>query len=304
MELKQDWRKFHAVFHPSRKFGSGDREQAQKRRSEMIHASPIVAVVERDSSGALRCLVAFGDGMDLQDFAGATVSELQEHHPNRIIHALDRSAVDQSIHRSISQGVSLEESFQDQVDTLRRAAVPVWSAGVPSARKKSSETVPQTVSWDEYAQGHFLLEALKKNAGNGIFPRRFGLLIRLEGRLDSRGTQRASSSRSIASSSDPSLVQDFFVVMSKGRLDQFFVPDLTGLDPHHSEPVATVSRSLAEKYMIPVFGMGVPTPLWNEWIASASPWKLLWSSLRAGRWTFSSDSPAWMIWFAWKRWTG
>jgi len=315
LELKQDWRKFHAVFHPGRRLGLSDYSKVQKKRTENAHLSPIVVVAERDQSGVLRCLMAYGDGLDLMEFVGATLSEIQDQHPNRILHALERGAVDQAMSRAITGSQIGETSFHDQVDSLRQAAVPVWSAGQLGANgERSSSFVSRSlfakdagssppsgerVSWDEYAQGHFLLEALKKAAGGSVFPRRFGLLIRLEGSLD----QRASGWGSMSMGSESRFYRDFFVVLSQGRLDQFHAPDFTSIDAAFTHDLGYLARSLGEKYIIPVYGLSAPVELWNQWSSADAPWKELWRGLRSRKAEVSPESPALMLWLAWKRWT-
>ena len=90
-------------------------------------------------------------------------------------------------------------------------------------------------------------------------------------------------------------------MVSRGRLDQFHVPDLTAIDPSLLGDLGYLTRYLSEKYLLPVQAMSVSTLEWSDWSRDREPWKKLWSAYRSKKLTVYPEKPSFVAWLGLKR---
>jgi hypothetical protein len=147
------------------------------------------------------------------------------------------------VEKWIADGLAMP-NFHEQVESYRAKAKPVRGSA-PSIRK------------------HFLLEALDGWWGK-VFPSSYGLFLRVGG--DSKNPER-----------------DFVLIIRRGKLDAFFVPDLHSLGAERRKEGADVVKYLSEKHLVPFQGVFVGATAWSEWSRNPSPWREVARSIKSNR---------------------
>jgi hypothetical protein len=188
------------------------------------------------------------DGGDFSDWVGATCDELIEEFPNREVILYDREKVDQSI----ESGSQLTH-FYDQIQYFRAELKPQL---LSKSRFKNSELV---------LQNHFLLQILKC-WWQQILPSTYGIYI------------------CIVSDNSPSkAVATLLLVVQRGRISSFYVPDLNGMVQERKQYLGDVIKHLSSKYLIPIQGIAVSQSEWAAWSDSPNPWPKIRASLKSDR---------------------
>lgn len=134
--------------------------------------------------------------------------------------------------------------FHDQVQSLRALARPKQGA-LPAHQR------------------HFLLQALDSWWGK-VLPSAYGVFFRIapEGRNPER---------------------ELVIVMRRGKLEAFLIPDLTSLGAERRREMADVVKYLSEKYLVPFQGITLRGEDWTRWSRDANPWRDVAKSIKANQ---------------------
>jgi len=186
---------------------------------------------------------AFSEGEDLSDWVGATYDEVLAEFSHRDLVLFSREKVD----KWMSASVSLPH-FYDQIRFLRSEAKPDL---VTRSQLRGQELV---------SQGHFLLEVLQ-TWWHKVLPSTYGIYIRLD------GPQGAA----------------LLMVVQRGRLKSFHVPDLSSMIPERRKHPGDVVKFLSERHLVPVQGLFLTSEEWGEWSRLSNPWPKIASTLKSNR---------------------
>jgi hypothetical protein len=130
-----------------------------------------------------------------------------------------------------------------------------------------TEPKPQVISQSKFKSAefltgsHFLLQAVQ-SGWQKIFPSCYGVYLRFEGEGG----------------------DSVLIVVQRGRLTSFQVPDLSTMIPERRRHPADVVRYLSERHLMPVQGVFVKAEEWAKWSQTSNPWPEIFASLRAD-WT-------------------
>jgi hypothetical protein len=169
------------------------------------------------------------EGEDTRSWTGLNVQDVAAQIPHRELVLFTRKEVDQWM-----SGCLQLPHFYDQMEFLRNQSVPE----AISSQGKVKKVRP-------VARRHFLLEAIR-GWWSKILPTAYGIFIRLEG----------GSSREI------------FLLVRRGHLELFHIPDLTFLGSERVKKPQAVVQYLSEKHRVPVQGLFIPSEDWTEWSES------------------------------------
>jgi len=188
-------------------------------------------------------VAAFCEGEDLSSWVGANLSEVSSQVQKREMIVLDRKDVDQ-----VTSSALTLPHFYDQVELVRTTLKPIQGP-------------------KPHFPEHFLLHALA-SWWSKLLPSAFGVLIRVQPAADVRTKAKS---------------KDFFILIRRGKLECFRVPDLHSLGREREDDLQAAGKYLSEKYLVPVQAASVPVAEWEEWVRGTSPWREVAKSLRAGR---------------------
>jgi hypothetical protein len=135
--------------------------------------------------------------------------------------------------------------FYGQSEHLRRSAKTSVGASDPSA-----------LGFNQ----HFLIQEILGGWAK-VLPSSYGVYIRVEGQVE----------------------QSFLLLVRRGSIEGFLVPDLTSIGVERRRNPADVVKYLAEKYLVPIQGLFVPSLDWSEWARSDRPWKQVAQAVRENR---------------------
>ncbi len=186
---------------------------------------------------------AFSEGEDLSEWLGTTSDEVIVEFPNREIMVYDREKVDQWMSSSINLS-----HFYDQIQFFHSEAKPQH---LTRSRFKNHEVL---------IHHHFLLQAIQ-SWWQKVFPSTYAIYIRLNGESG----------------------ESLFMVIQRGRLSSFQIPDLSSMIPERRRHPADVVKYLSERHLMPVQGLFISSNEWVEWSQSANPWPQILSALKADR---------------------
>lgn len=218
MELMFDWRSFQTVFHPPRRTAAEAQKDAGQNAFVVVDGDRIVA--------------AYAEQENLQDWIGASMTEIRRQNPHRGWKIVSREAV----HRALAAGNSSAQ-FYDQVENYR------------------------TISAEESEEGgagiathpnHFLVEALR-GWWSRFLPTHYGLCLQLTG-------ENGSVQRTV------------LLLVRRGRLEGFHDPDLSAFHASGRKNPEELAKYLTERYMAPVKVATVPQKLWATWSQDVDPW--------------------------------
>jgi hypothetical protein len=186
---------------------------------------------------------AFSENEDLSDWIGATYDEMLAEFAHRELVLFSREKVDQWM----SEAVSLPH-YYDQMRYLRAEAKP--------------DLITRTKfrAQDVISQGHFLLDALQ-TWWNKILPTTYGIYLSLDGLPGS----------------------SLLIIVQRGRLSSFHVPELTTMIPERRKEPGSIVRFLSERHSVPVQGLFLTTEEWVEWSKISNPWPKIGSALKSNR---------------------
>ncbi len=219
MELMFDWRSFQTVFHPPRRTAA----EAQKDAGQNAYL-----VVDGD-----RIVSAYAEQDNLQDWIGASLTEIRRQNPHRGWKVVTR----ESVHRALADGLA-HPQFYDQVEAFRAGAAEELTAGASSL----SPTHPN----------HFLIAALR-GWWSRFLPSHYGLCLQLT-------AEAGTVSRTV------------LLLVRRGRLEGFHDPDLSAFHASGRKNPEELSKYLTERYMAPVRVVTVPQKFWATWSQDVDPW--------------------------------
>jgi len=196
-------------------------------------------------------VTGFSEGEDLSSWIGSSVDKFVVDHPQREVIILDQDKVDQW-----TDSIMGMPHFYDQILELRRKA-KLQSHTHSHLKLKNKLNSPET--WN---QRHFLLQAIQ-TWWHKIFPSTFGVYVRI------------SDKNSIESS--------ILLVVQRGSINTFYVPDLSPMIAERRKYNNDVVRFLSSKYMVPVQGLFVNTSEWIEWSEMNDPWSKIATTLKRDR---------------------
>ena len=192
-----------------------------------------------------RAIVAIlSEGEDLSRWVGGTWEEIVAEFSHREIILYERENVDQWMAQGLDQ-----PHFYDQIIHLRSQSKPLLLA---RSKLKNEPTVCLT---------HFLLEAIE-TWWQKVLPSVYGIYIHL------------------TTSTAP---QTLLIMVKRGRVEAFHVPDLSPLMPAHRSQPGQVVKHLSGHYMMPIQGLFLTQATWQEWSEAANPWDKIALSLKANR---------------------
>lgn len=184
---------------------------------------------------------ASAEGEDLSDWVGATYDEILLDFGHRDVILYDRAKVDQCMNQSLEF-----EHYYDQIQSLRQECP---SQLMTHGRFKSHL---------DLIHKHFLLFALQ-SWWHKVFPSSYGIYIRLD---DGGGLS-------------------LLLIMQRGRVKSFYVPDLSSMIPDRRKHPLDIVKYLSERTLVPVQGLFLSTQEWAEWSEMANPWPKIASTLKA-----------------------
>lgn len=183
---------------------------------------------------------AYSDGEDLNDWIGATYEEIVAEFSHREWVVFDREKVDQWINKAL--GLT---HFYDQIQSVRKSARPTRTPG----GNHKNPTLP--------TETHFMLNAIE-TWWSKVLPSAYGVYIRLDG------------------FTGPSLL----LIIKRGRIDSFHVPDLSSMIPERRKSNADVIKFISERYLVPVQGFFPTSAEWEEWSEHPQPWNKILAALK------------------------
>ncbi len=184
---------------------------------------------------------AFSEGQDLSDWIGATWDEVDSEFSHRELYVFDRAQVDQWMNQAVDR-----VHFYDQIQFLQSQSQPLR---VNRSRSKSTELSPKK---------HFLLRSLE-SWWRIVLPSTFGVYVSLD--------QNPASS--------------IFLLVQKGRVSSFHVPDLSSMIPDRRLVPKDVVKYISENHLVPVQGVFLTSKEWAEWSEHGNPWPQVATALRA-----------------------
>jgi hypothetical protein len=136
--------------------------------------------------------------------------------------------------------------FYDQLQFLQSHSQPLRVS-----RSRASELA---------LQKHFLLRALQ-SWWRIVLPSSYGIYISL----------------------DQNPTTSIFLLIQKGRMSSFHVPDLSPMIPDRRRVPRDVVRYISERHLVPVQGVFLTSAEWTEWSENGNPWPQVATALRANR---------------------
>ena len=181
---------------------------------------------------------------DLGEWVGSTADDLMAEYPTRDFFLYPKDKVEEAMSHSVDM-----PHYYDQTQYLRREVKPRWS------------NRPKYKAQDSVHRGHFLLEAIE-TWWKKVFPSHYGIYLQLEGK------------------SDP---LSLLLLIQRGRINAFHVPDLSPMMKIHREQPHQVIRHLSENYMMPIQGLFLKKEEWLEWSEMSNPWSEILASIKSNR---------------------
>jgi hypothetical protein len=208
------------------------RRSAAKGAAEPADSSSMVFLVV---DGKTVVSASGAEGEDTRAWTGLNVQDLAAQVPHRELVLFTRKEVDQWMN-----GCLQLPHFYDQMEYLRNQSVPE----AISSQGKVKKVRP-------VARRHFLLEAIR-GWWSKVLPTAYGIFIRLE----------------TSSSATTTAPREIFLLIRRGRLELFHMPDLSFLGSERSKKPQAVVQYLSEKHRVPVQGLFIPAEDWAEWSES------------------------------------
>jgi hypothetical protein len=205
------------------------RRKTARGAGEVADSSSMVFLVV---DGTTVISASGAEGEDAAAWNGLNIQEVAAQVPHRELVLFTRKEVDQWMN-----GCLPLPHFYDQMEYLRDQSVPE----AISAQGKVKKVRP-------VARRHFMLDAIR-GWWSKILPTAYGIFIRLENRT-SGGVQPA---------------RELFLLVRRGRLELFQVPDLSGMGTDRARRPQQVVQYLAERHRVPVQGLFIPIEDWTEW---------------------------------------
>ena len=192
-----------------------------------------------------RAIIALlSEGEDLSRWVGEPWEEIVAEFSHREIILFEREKVDQWIASGLDQ-----PHFYDQIQNLRTLSQPTLLA---RTRAKNDAGLGFT---------HFLLVAIE-TWWQKVLPSIYGIYIHL---------------------TTATAPQTLLVMIKRGKIESFHIPDLSPLMPIHRSQPAQIVKHLSGHYMMPVQGLFLAQATWQEWSEASNPWEKIAGSLKANR---------------------
>jgi hypothetical protein len=175
---------------------------------------------------------------------GESWEEIVAEFSHREIILFEREKVDQWMAMGLDQ-----PHFYDQIQNLRTLSQPTLLART----RLKSEIGPGFT--------HFLLLAIE-TWWQKVLPSVYGIYIHL---------------------TTATAPQTLLVMVKRGRVESFHIPDLSPLMPIHRNQPTQIVKHLSGHYMMPVQGLFLSQATWQEWSEASNPWEKIASALKANR---------------------
>ena len=188
-------------------------------------------------------ICALSESDDLSDWVGATEDELRVAFPEKELIAFDKQKVDHWLTEAREFS-----HFYDQTRFLRLKAKP------------NLLKLKRINGGDTLVYGHFFLQAIQ-TWWRRLFPSTYGVYIQLDG----------TDSTSV------------FMVVQRGKVHQFHVPDLSSLPIERKRHSSQIIKYLSERYLMPVQGLFVTSAEWLDWSETQDPWPKVVAAIRSNR---------------------
>jgi hypothetical protein len=185
----------------------------------------------------------FSEGEDLSDWIGATRDEVKAEFAHRELIFFNREEVDQWTNASVDL-----VHFYDQIQFLKTEVKPQL---VTKNKLKVLEA---------FAPRHFFLQAIQ-SWWHKVLPSTYGVYISLDGVHGS----------------------SLLLTVQRGRIDSFYVPDLSSMMQERRRHPSDIVRFISERYLIPVQGIFLTSNEWMEWSESPNPWLKIIKAVKANR---------------------
>lgn len=227
-QSQYDWRSFSEFFYPA-KSRAGDFSQK---------SIPEVIVYDQD-----RIVSVYSSESDNREWVGRSIAEYRDLFSSRRSVILEREFADQWISEVKKGGF-----FFDQLAELKRSYLTKY---------------PEP----DLVRDHFLF-GLFFSRWSRIFPKQFGIFLRIEGVAQNNST--VSGTREI------------FFVLNNGKLESVQEPQFQALSEGAKSTTKDLVTHLQDRYSIPVQGVILQAQDWLEWSEKAEPWREIWNAYRDG----------------------
>lgn len=254
MALTTDWRGFQKTFRPRKRL-------TPKQEDEFN--GPVYFVTDQDV--VIACL---GEKENLHEWVGAPLEEVKSAFENREVIVFEREEVD----RVLVESHQADHAYHEEKKVQSKASPQLISktrfhSRTPKLRKGSNKLLKE-IHPTEF-RPHFLLEALE-GWWQRVLPDSYGFLVRLQ----DRNTGALLPGEGF---------EDFLILIRKGKVESFFVPELTSLGSARAREADQVVRYLSEKVMMPVVGLFISREDWAKWSHQSDPWPEVAQALRKSR---------------------
>ncbi len=181
------------------------------------------------------------EGEDFSDWLGATREEMEVKFPHRKFVVFEKDQADQWMNQCV-----VFSHYHDQAQYLKKAE----KTQLFMQQKKRAVELP--------FQSHFLLDAIP-SWWKKCLPSSFGIYIQLDKKLDS----------------------SLLLMVQRGKVSSFYVPDLSSMSPERIKYPADVVGFLTERHGLFVQGLFLSSSEWREWSISPNPWEKIFVSLKS-----------------------
>lgn len=236
MEQNRDWRVFNQIFYST---------PSQRAYQKGSPSSALYFVVNEG-----RIVGSFSSDLDLSEWNGFSVQEVQDHFDRREVHFFEKKKVDRWIRESVTKG-----AFFEQVKFLKEQANQELEDDVRS-----------------FSHAHFVLEAIE-GWWKKILPSHYGIFIQTRrDQPEARGMQERS----------------LILLVRHGEVDGFYHVDFKhvlksvrdSLGDHFDfsskdRVMSEVMKYLSQLYRVPVQGLFIKESDWLQASQARDPWKHL-----------------------------
>ena len=255
MELNLDWKAYQTAFQLKARPKPGAALAASTNLPSPARRD-LGLVVEGAASPESVIVAAFCEGEDSSEWIGQTPQEVLQSEERsgmgRTLWVYSRAEVEKVLANS-SEVTAPGNHFLSQLERLRTEAQPlVLGAGGSNQGKVPSLPSPEM---------HFI-PGLLASGWIRFFPSSFGLYFRIEGTRPEK---------------------QYFLVFRRGKLEAFFEPDLSSMNPDRRKDPVEVARYLGKSAGVPAQGVQVSSADWKIWAESPHPWKEVAEAIRAER---------------------
>ena len=247
MELSLDWKAYQSAFQAKVRARVG---ASGKSSTAGSGASILGLIVDGPASPDSVIISAFAEGEDGTEWIGSTPQEVLQSGGARTLWVYSRADIEKVL--SQAEGLAYGAHYLDQLERIRREVAPLQ---LGEGAKPSSQNPRPELSM------HFIPRMLSSGWVK-VFPSSFGLYFRIEGSRPEK---------------------QYFLVFRRGKLEAFFEPDLSSMNPDRRKDPVEVARYLGKSAGVSAQGIQVSASDWKAWAESPHPWKEVAEAIRAER---------------------